>query len=59
MNRLLIEIKVAAEQAPRLYFAPLVGAFNAVRREVRNLNKSHAVARHVSSTRTASPKAKD
>lgn len=39
MNRLLLEMRVAARQAPRLYFAPFVGAVEAVRREFRNLQR--------------------
>lgn len=35
MNRLIYEMKVAARQAPRLYFAPFVGAVNAMTREMR------------------------
>ncbi len=37
MKRLLFEMKVAAKQAPRLYFAPFVGAVVALKKEVRAL----------------------
>lgn len=37
MNELLHEIKVAARQASRLYFAPFVGAAKEVMKEVRAL----------------------
>ena len=37
MKRLLFEMKVAAKQAPRLYFAPFVGAVMAMKKEVRTL----------------------
>lgn len=42
MKRLLFEMKVAAKQAPRLYFAPFVGAVIAMKKEVRAL-RQHAV----------------
>jgi hypothetical protein len=40
MNRLLHEIKIAAKQAPRLYFAPFVGAVMAMKNEVRALRRT-------------------
>ena len=40
MNKLLYEMQVAAKQAPRLYFAPFVGAVMAMKKEVRALRKS-------------------
>ena len=42
MNRLIYEMKVAARQAPRLYFAPFVGAVQAMQKEVRALRHSPA-----------------
>jgi hypothetical protein len=39
MKRLLFEMKVAAKQAPRLYFAPFVGAVVAMKKEVRALRQ--------------------
>jgi hypothetical protein len=42
MKRLLFEMKVAAKQAPRLYFAPFVGAVIAMKKEVRAL-RQHTV----------------
>ncbi len=35
MKSFLREFGVAAREAPRMYFAPLVGAFNAVKAEVQ------------------------
>jgi hypothetical protein len=40
MNKLLYEMQVAAKQAPRLYFAPFVGAVMAMKKEVRALRRS-------------------
>ena len=40
MNKVLFEMKVAAKQAPRLYFAPFVGAVMAMKKEVRALRRS-------------------
>lgn len=40
MNRLLYEMKIAAKQAPRLYFAPFVGAVMAMKKEVRALRRA-------------------
>jgi hypothetical protein len=40
MNKLLYEMRVAAKQAPRLYFAPFVGAVLAMKKEVRALRRS-------------------
>ena len=42
MNRLIYEMEVAARQAPRLYFAPFVGAVQAMQKEVRALRHSPA-----------------
>ena len=39
MNKLLYEMQVAAKQAPRLYFAPFVGAVMAMKKEVRALRR--------------------
>jgi len=44
MKRLLFEMKVAAKQAPRLYFAPFVGAVMAMKKEVRALRPSSTKA---------------
>lgn len=52
MNRLLYEMKIAAKQAPRLYFAPFVGAVNAMKKEVRALRR----ASHQASTQETSNK---
>jgi len=52
MKRLLFEMKVAAKQAPRLYFAPFVGAVMAMKKEVRALRPSSAK----SATKSRSPK---
>ena len=40
MNKLLYEMRVAAKQAPRLYFAPFVGAVMAMKKEVRALRRT-------------------
>jgi hypothetical protein len=40
MNKLLYEMQVAAKQAPRLYFAPFVGAVMAMKKEVRALRRT-------------------
>lgn len=37
MNALMREIVEAAKESPRLFFAPLVGAIKAVRRETDHL----------------------
>ncbi len=42
MNKLLYEMQVAAKQAPRLYFAPFVGAVTAMKKEVRALRRTTA-----------------
>lgn len=34
MNRVLKEVRVAACEAPRIYFAPLVGAVKEMRRQM-------------------------
>ena len=39
MNKVLHEMKLAAEQAPRLYFAPFVGAVLAMKKEIRALRR--------------------
>ena len=44
MNRLWYEIKVAARQAPRLYFAPFIGAYKEMHKEylaMRNITLEH------------------
>jgi hypothetical protein len=52
MNRLLYEMKIAAKQAPRLYFAPFVGAMTAMKKEIRALRR----ASHQASTQEATNK---
>lgn len=42
MNRVLKEVRLAAYEAPRIYFAPLVGAVKEMRRQMHLL----AQARH-------------
>ena len=37
MNRVLQEIRMAAYEAPRIYFAPLVGAVKEMRRQIHLL----------------------
>jgi hypothetical protein len=52
MKRLLFEMKVAAKQAPRLYFAPFVGAVIAMKKEVRALRPTPVKA----ATKSRTPK---
>ena len=40
MNKLLHEMQIAARQAPRLYFAPFVGAVTAMKKEIRALRRA-------------------
>ncbi len=40
MNKLLHEMQIAAKQAPRLYFAPFVGAVKAMKKEIRALRRA-------------------
>lgn len=37
MNRVLKEVRMAAYEAPRIYFAPLVGAVKEMRRQMHLL----------------------
>jgi hypothetical protein len=39
MNKVLYEMKLAAKQAPRLYFAPFVGAVLEMKKEARALRR--------------------
>lgn len=48
MSTVMREIKLAAREAPRVYFAPLVGAVQEMRRQVRLLasaRQGHKVKR--------------
>jgi len=45
-NSLWYEIKRAAYEAPRMYFAPITGAFKGIRREYRELHKAFAARPH-------------
>ena len=45
MNRLWHEIKVAARQAPRLYFAPFIGAYKEMRKEYLAMRRESMEAR--------------
>ncbi|BBB70272.1 hypothetical protein UNDYM_6019 (plasmid) [Undibacterium sp. YM2] len=38
LNRVLQQIKIAAKETPRLYFAPLVGAIKGIRAEFAKLD---------------------
>ena len=40
MNAFIQEFAVAARQSPRLFFAPIVGAVDAVRRELARMSSS-------------------
>lgn len=42
MNAFLHEFRIAARQAPRLYFAPLIGVIRALRAEWRRLDREQA-----------------
>jgi hypothetical protein len=46
MNKLLFEMRVAAKQAPRIYFAPFVGAVMAMKKEIQALRRSTRPAPH-------------
>ena len=45
MNRLWHEIKVAARQAPRLYFAPFIGAYKEMHKEYLAMRRESMEAR--------------
>lgn len=38
-NPVWTEIKIAAQEAPRMYFAPLVGAIKGIQQQYRKLNQ--------------------
>lgn len=40
MNAFIQEFAMAARQSPRLFFAPIVGAVDAVRRELARMSSS-------------------
>lgn len=40
MNAFIQEFAVAARQSPRLFFAPIVGAVDAVRRQLARMSSS-------------------
>jgi len=44
MNRVLQEIRMAAYEAPRVYFAPLVGAAKEMRRQMHLLAQARRPA---------------
>lgn len=44
MNRVLQEIRMAAYEAPRVYFAPLVGAVKEMRRQMHLLARARRPA---------------
>lgn len=44
MNKFLHEFRIAAHQAPRLYFAPLAGVIRAIRAEWQRLDREQARA---------------
>lgn len=45
MKQLLEEIKIAAKQAPRLYFAPFIGAYQAMKKEALAMRHSRGAMR--------------
>ena len=53
MKKVLFEMKVAAKQAPRLYFAPFVGAVMAMKKEVRALRRTSPTSTTKESNRKA------
>jgi hypothetical protein len=53
MNKLLHEMQIAAKQAPRLYFAPFVGAVTAMKKEMRALRRSSHPTTHKDSNSKA------
>ena len=46
MNPVLKEVRLAASEAPRIYFAPLVGAIKEMRRQMVLLAKARHQAPH-------------
>ncbi len=46
------EFKLAAKQAPRLFFAPLLGAINAVRREIHRAQSDESPGEQLTSKAT-------
>lgn len=46
MNRVLKEVRLAAYEAPRIYFAPLVGAIKEMRRQMLLLAQARHQAPH-------------
>jgi hypothetical protein len=53
MNKLLHEMQIAAKQAPRLYFAPFVGAVTAMKKEMRALRRASHPTPHKDSNSKA------
>lgn len=45
MASIWIHIQLAAKEAPRMYFAPLIGAIRGIRQEYRRLDREHRIAR--------------
>jgi hypothetical protein len=54
MSKLMQEIKIAAREAPRVYFAPLVGAAQEMRRQVRLLSAARIEQKSQQSLQTGS-----
>lgn len=46
MNRVLKEVRLATYEAPRIYFAPLVGAIKEMRRQMHLLAQARNPAPH-------------
>jgi len=40
LNRIFLQIKIAAKETPRLYFAPLIGAIKGIRAELALLDNA-------------------
>ncbi len=51
MSNFLREVKLAAREAPRVYFAPLVGAAKEMQRQVRLMSAARGGSSHHNKTR--------
>ncbi|MDT8992782.1 hypothetical protein RQP54_18055 [Curvibacter sp. APW13] len=51
MSKFLREVQLAAREAPRVYFAPLVGAAKEMQRQVRLMSAARRLPTHPNQTR--------
>ena len=56
MTNIMREIKIAAREAPRVYFAPLVGAAHEMRRQVRLLSAARQDKPNKQPAKTGTPR---